>query len=355
MSLQRWHVASAFLFLASATGVGCSDDTSSSDVDKGGSPDADASCVGAGCGGDGGALGNDGGGDAGSACQGTRCDAGPPPPAVAVLFGGAIKTGPVYALSDTWTFDGVTWTEHTPTTSPPARSGHQMATLNGVVVLFGGKGDKSSFNDTWIWKDGNWTQLTPAKSPSARSHFAMSTLNDKIVVFGGLTDAFANLNDTWVFDGSTWTQVLGDAPPASYSNSMAQLGSKVYLSCDGTPESSGHHMWSFDGATWAVLANNCLVATTEAMTSLGTKIIGLTPGSTNTFDGTTITTAFGQHISATTHEAMTTLNGKAIAFGGYNAGAYLNDTSSYDGTTWTQLTIANPPPARVDASLATYP
>ncbi|MCA2978775.1 MAG: hypothetical protein INH37_10850, partial [Myxococcaceae bacterium] len=55
-----------------------------------------------------------------------------------VLCGGFGTSG---RLSDTWEWDGATWTQRSPSTSPPARSGHAMATLGTKVVLFGGFGN----------------------------------------------------------------------------------------------------------------------------------------------------------------------------------------------------------------------
>jgi len=42
-----------------------------------------------------------------------------------VLFGGLDANSKV--LGDTWTWDGTTWTQKSPDTSPPARAGAAMA------------------------------------------------------------------------------------------------------------------------------------------------------------------------------------------------------------------------------------
>src|SRR5689334_6837893 len=39
------------------------------------------------------------------------------------------------------------------------------------------------------------------------------------------------------------------------------------------------------------------------------------------------------------------ISGKTIAFGGFNGTAYLNDTWSFDGTTWTQIATQSSPPS----------
>jgi N-acetylneuraminic acid mutarotase len=43
---------------------------------------------------------------------------------------------------------------------------------------------------------------------------------------------------------------------------------------------------------------------------------------------------------------MTSLGSKVVLFGGYSGAASLNDTWTFDGTTWTQVTVTTPPAAR---------
>jgi hypothetical protein len=68
-----------------------------------------------------------------------------------VLFGGADQNnGSVFG--DTWTWDGVTWTEQFPPVSPSARSVSESMVFDPVsknVLLFGG-GDccRTYYNDT---------------------------------------------------------------------------------------------------------------------------------------------------------------------------------------------------------------
>src|ERR1700719_986653 len=59
---------------------------------------------------------------------------------------------------------GLSWTRQAPASSPPARSGASMAydAATGTVVLFGGGGANSSLSDTWTWDGATWTQQHPA-------------------------------------------------------------------------------------------------------------------------------------------------------------------------------------------------
>src|SRR2546422_7133759 len=89
-----------------------------------------------------------------------------------VLFGGCCAGD---LLGDTWTWDGIDWTQRTPAHAPSAR----FATMaydaaRGQVVLFGGLYNGTSFDDTWTWDGTDWTQRTPAHAPSARCCMGMA-------------------------------------------------------------------------------------------------------------------------------------------------------------------------------------
>jgi len=71
------------------------------------------------------------------------------------MFGGTHKIGPSHYLAGTWVWDGSTWTQQSPATSPPARFGAAMAydAATGNVVMFGGFETTAvqPRGDTWIW------------------------------------------------------------------------------------------------------------------------------------------------------------------------------------------------------------
>jgi hypothetical protein len=120
-----------------------------------------------------------------------------------VLFGG-VDEG---ALGDTWTWDGTDWTRHHPTRSPSDRYFAAMtwdAALN-EVLLFGGGNEGTYLRDTWSWDGRNWTRLKPARSPPSRCCAAISVdAMGKVVLFGGFTYDSGEFADTWTWDGSTW-------------------------------------------------------------------------------------------------------------------------------------------------------
>jgi hypothetical protein len=175
-----------------------------------------------------------------------------------VLFGGAAGNTSQLA-SSTWEWDGTTWTQRTFAVSPPARFWHAMAydAVRGRLVLFGGDGQSGLLGDTWEFDGMSWTQLFPAASPSPRYGEAMvfDPVRNRIVLFGG-HDA-GRLSDTWEWDGTNWTQESPSVSPyPRFFHSMAfdaQLGKAILFGGDFIkPSTLGpvNDTWEWDGTNW---------------------------------------------------------------------------------------------------------
>src|SRR5437660_2601178 len=129
-----------------------------------------------------------------------------------VLFGGVPIFGP--ATNDTWLWNGTTWIRQHPSIAPPRRRHANMVydAVLGQLVLFGGYGTdtKSPLNDTWLWNGTSWTQQHPATSPSARlsASMAYDAITHTVVLFGGddMGAPIPLLTDTWTWNGTSWTQ-----------------------------------------------------------------------------------------------------------------------------------------------------
>ena len=174
-----------------------------------------------------------------------------------VLFGGRNKEG--YDLSDTWTWDGSTWTKQAPAASPPAREiasmAYDAATRN--IVLFGGYvlHINGMLGDTWTWDGSTWTKQHPAAHPLARRDASMAydAATRNIVLLGGESQEGSDLSDTWTWAGLTWTkQAPAASPPAREFASMgydAATGN-IVLFGGGVSESNLGDTWTWDGLTW---------------------------------------------------------------------------------------------------------
>ena len=118
-----------------------------------------------------------------------------------VLFGGV--TTNLTPLNDTWTWNGINWTRHFPASSPAPRNGPSLAydAALGHVVLFGGAVGaccSNNLNDTWTWNGVNWTEIYPNTLPAPRNASAMDydPLRKVLLMFGGATSGPV-LDDTW--------------------------------------------------------------------------------------------------------------------------------------------------------------
>jgi len=86
------------------------------------------------------------------------------------IFGG-LGIGSAF-LGDTWAFNGTTWSQANPSSSPSARDGVQMAydQATSTTYLFGGYNGSTYLGDTWAFNGTTWTQLSPATSPAPRAN-----------------------------------------------------------------------------------------------------------------------------------------------------------------------------------------
>jgi hypothetical protein len=115
--------------------------------------------------------------------------------------------------NSTWTWDGVTWTQLHPATSPCACSSDMAydGPTQRIVLFAGGNGE-----ETWTWDGVSWVKQTPARSPVRRANPALASqgATGQVVLFGGAGLDYPNqyLADTWTWDGSTWTEVGGSSP-----------------------------------------------------------------------------------------------------------------------------------------------
>ena len=169
-----------------------------------------------------------------------------------MFFGGSgADSGFLFALGDTWTWDGSDWTQMCFQCGVPSRNSHAMAydSTRSQVVMFGGMGaDLKVLNDTWVWDGSKWTQKTSKVNPPARQYHVMAydSARGQVVLFGGNSASAEKFNDTWIWDGSNWTQKFpSTSPPADSAGAMAydSSRSRIVLLVDG-------QTWVWDGSNW---------------------------------------------------------------------------------------------------------
>jgi hypothetical protein len=201
-----------------------------------------------------------------------------------LLFGGGSNQYPGY-LGDTWSWNGITWTRLSPSASPPARSYAPIAydAATRTVLLFGGEGmisggeysgEYGGLSDTWSWNGTTWTKLSPPASPGASDFDSMAydPATATVLLYRG--KCCGPLGQTWSWNGTTWTRLSPPAsPPLSGGWSMAYdpatatvllfggvSSQAVDESSERTPVSATSAIagldgtWSWNGTTWTKLS-----------------------------------------------------------------------------------------------------
>lgn len=172
---------------------------------------------------------------------------------VTVLFGGRDNFG---IFNQTWEWNGVSWTQRSLATSPPARMFFTMAydSARGVTVLFGGRTLAGAFfGDTWEYDGNNWVQRFPANSPSPRegATLAYDSARGVTVLYAGSMGSV--YQDTWEWNGTNWILRLGSSPPGPktlHASVFEDLQDTVLVYGGGF---SGDEVWRWDGSSWSLL------------------------------------------------------------------------------------------------------
>jgi hypothetical protein len=289
-----------------------------------------------------------------------------------VLFGGIdlyAGAGPT-PLEDTWTWNGTAWARQN-VEGPSARGGALAASVDGLVVLFGGddSGDEgsSSLSDTWFWNGSRWAQQDVSGPTSTSTLGAMARRGGTVTLFGGegdISNGDTAIAATWTFDGTAWAQQAVSGPSARLGAIAAAnaLCSNIVLFGGLTGSNSNDDLgdtWTWDGASWTeqqVPAPPARVWSAAAALNGTVVLFGGTDatgtlGDTWTWDGAHWTQQDVNGPGPRTQHAMATLNGRVILFGGLSSDRELADTWAWDGSTWAQLDVVGPS-ARVQATMA---
>jgi hypothetical protein len=170
----------------------------------------------------------------------------------AILFGETLAGG----TPQTWQWHGDHWVQLSPGVEPPPRSQAGLATdpTTHSIVLFGGISASlnQDLSDTWSWNGITWSHLSPTASPPPRAQEVLvsASAQRKVLLLGG-EHAPDLLGDAWTWDGSTWTQV----PSVGIRDGARAVdtGTEVVLFGGGTgPYSISNETWLWNGQSWSL-------------------------------------------------------------------------------------------------------
>jgi len=314
---------------------------------------------------------------------------------VVVLFGGQLMSGMTQA--DVWEWDGVDWTERTPTAPavpPPGRQQHCMAydTARGQTVVFGGvsatgtcsdqPGYEGSCNDTWEWNGFVWTPGPSVSSttlpPRTSCGLAYDQKRARTVLYGGFRAASQNggpLGDLWEWDGVSWTPKTTAAPSPGlrYQHSLVYDTNRqkvVFLGGIVDDLSLTYHdvspdeVWEWDGTAWSqrwfgtpAVGNSSLGGSWNAIAYDPTHhvVIENSPFGGQPpwlWDGTQWRQKLApRNVPARSYASLFFDDqiSQAVLFGGSlleNSTLLLNDTWLWNGTEWQNASPATSPSAR---------
>ena len=95
----------------------------------------------------------------------------------------------------------------------------------GQVLLFGGQSSSGNLGDSWAWNGTTWAQLAPTTSPSARDNGALAydSATSQMVFFSGYTTTY--VNQTWLIGAPSVTAISPESGPTSGGTSVTITGS----------------------------------------------------------------------------------------------------------------------------------
>lgn len=214
---------------------------------------------------------------------------------------------------------------------------------------------------------GKWIQQNPATVPAARSDASITydASRNKVVMFGGKNASGTALSETWTYDGTNWTKLTVSPSPSARSGGALAYNaatSTVILFGGYTGTSYLNDTWSWNGTAWSQLTPGTspgIRAFTSVAYDTPRSTIVLFGGQTSsnptvlnetwTWNGTTwskktpATSPPARYLASAAYDLATT---NVVLFGGYSGSANLGDTWSWNGTTWTQSTGAPAPSIR---------
>ena len=225
------------------------------------------------------------------------------------------------------------WSQLSPPQSPSLRTEQQTDydAVRDRIVLFGGiDSNGTKFDDTWEWDGTTWQSMSPMHKPPARrsGKMAYDPVRGVSVMFGGESQTGYS-DDTWTWDGTDWTE----QNPVQVPPSRSVFGMDYDATLDRVVMFGGFGQGCFNkfnspycGDTWQWDGSQWLEVTPSDPSSSPTARYGF----------------------AYVYDSQL---GQIVMFGGAATSGGGNDTWTWDGAAWTQLSTATSPDSRYYTSM----
>jgi len=269
-----------------------------------------------------------------------------------------------------YVYDGAagTWNQVKPEGLPTCVN-EAFVTFDGEtnsVILAGGVCASSDLDDTtFSWDGTKWTKLE-VKTITDRAFggtLAYDASRQTLLQYGG-TLAFAGIRiGTFAFTAGDWSTLVDTTSPSPRALPVVFSfpGSNTIYSYGGHDESTAYdQLWAYNNGAWTPMnsGTNLPTGCTNAVGAFDSDrqkfVMACYTGNVWEFDGTTWknikdlkTFPDSRRFSSLAYDP--TLK-KTVLFGGYNEIDFINDTWTWDGTTWTKAK-KNLPPLRGSATM----
>ncbi|MGH7685537.1 MAG: hypothetical protein ACREN2_01770 [Candidatus Dormibacteria bacterium] len=196
-----------------------------------------------------------------------------------LMFGGAPATGsnlqtghPATRLDETWQWDGQSWKQLHPKTSPPALFGARLVTDPSTqnLLLLAGAGDSAGSalqqEGAWEWDGNNWNRVgdTPVQVPFAAA--ATDPVHSQVLLSGfdpAYPSACAGCIPPPDYDrggdfvmgqgGSGWNAASGDKPGWARAGTAFDPVSRRVITTAGSVQNEVQGTYAWDGDKWSLI------------------------------------------------------------------------------------------------------
>jgi len=168
--------------------------------------------------------------------------------------------------AQTWTWDGLVWSQRHPALSAPLRSGASMtwdpATGEVLLTVPCCPGAFEQRTETWTWDGASWSRRQTLHSPPIPALVAEDDIHARTVLMAACCGGFDPAStigppQTWVWDGSDWTRTSAALPAlqdvAALATDLQGHTTLIARVAGAGPRHPLDGLWRWSGSAWVRL------------------------------------------------------------------------------------------------------